>query len=397
MSNIVNKAFSGLLIIPVRIYQYGISPFTPASCRHIPTCSEYSVEALKQHGPVRGSLMALNRISRCHPWGTEGFDPVPKILVTTMKLNKKQTRGVKYYDMLKSKMITLLMLPFIFLTAACNSGTMESGDSGQQKVLVSIQPYQYFIEKIAGDHVKTMVLIPPGTTPHVYDPTPRQMAEIDNVDLYFFNGNLSFEKAWIDKMKNSYPNLKLVNLSNGIPVLHGHKCDDPGHNHEHHGTDPHTWLSARNGKMIAKNVFDGLIGQYPDQKEIFEQNYDKLVEEIDQLDQKIQEILSGLPYRKFMIFHPSLSYFARDYNLEQIAIESGGKEPSPSQLRASIERAKSAGLKTILVQKEFDMENARIIANEIDGIVVEIDPLSVNWDENLLDLAKKISSSPTKK
>jgi len=64
------------MIIPVRIYQYAISPFTPASCRHVPSCSEYAVQALRMHGPVKGGAIAANRIARCHPWGTEGFDPV---------------------------------------------------------------------------------------------------------------------------------------------------------------------------------------------------------------------------------------------------------------------------------------------------------------------------------
>jgi zinc transport system substrate-binding protein len=94
-----------------------------------------------------------------------------------------------------------------------------------------------------------------------------------------------------------------------------------------------------------------------------------------------------------MIFHPSLSYFARQYNLEQISIEFEGKEPSPSNLKQSIDLAKKAGLKAILIQKEFDVENARIIADEIGGSVVQINPLAENWASNLLDMAEKISLS----
>ncbi|WP_167610576.1 membrane protein insertion efficiency factor YidD [Maribellus sediminis] len=66
-----------ILLVPVYIYKYGISPYTPASCRHVPTCSEYAVQAIKIHGPFKGFLLAAKRISRCHPWGTEGYDPVP--------------------------------------------------------------------------------------------------------------------------------------------------------------------------------------------------------------------------------------------------------------------------------------------------------------------------------
>ncbi|MEI6678536.1 MAG: membrane protein insertion efficiency factor YidD [Mariniphaga sp.] len=69
--------FIKLLMMPVYFYKYVISPMTPASCRHIPSCSEYAVEALKIHGPIKGIYLAVRRISKCHPWGTHGFDPVP--------------------------------------------------------------------------------------------------------------------------------------------------------------------------------------------------------------------------------------------------------------------------------------------------------------------------------
>lgn len=79
--NILGRALLKFLgwffLIPVYVYKYGISPFTPASCRHVPTCSEYAVQAIKLHGPFKGFVLTLKRISKCHPWGTHGYDPVP--------------------------------------------------------------------------------------------------------------------------------------------------------------------------------------------------------------------------------------------------------------------------------------------------------------------------------
>lgn len=75
-----------ILLLPVKFYQYVISPLTPASCRHIPTCSEYSKEAVRKHGPIAGGRIAVNRILRCHPWGTHGWDPVPVIVFKKMHL-----------------------------------------------------------------------------------------------------------------------------------------------------------------------------------------------------------------------------------------------------------------------------------------------------------------------
>lgn len=389
MSNSIHKAFSGLLIIPVRIYQYVISPFTPASCRHVPSCSAYAVEALEVHGPATGSLLAINRIARCHPWGTEGFDPVPKMVFKKVKLKRDQMKGVQYYDRLKSKIVTMLLIPALLMISSCNQGGNERNSQTSNTVLVSILPYKFFVEQIAGDKLNTLVLIPPGTTPHVYDPTPRQMAEISKADIYFFNGHLSFEQSWLKKITDSHAHLSMVNLNKGIELIGGHNCENPGHDH---GNDPHTWLSPKNGKIIAGNIYHALTEKYPEHEDVFRKNFNSLLQDIGKLDRQIRDILSETDSRKFMIFHPSLSYFARDYNLEQIPIELEGKEPSPSQLRASIDRAKNEGLKTILIQKEFDSDNATIIAREIDGNVVQVDPLSENWLTNLLDIAEKISA-----
>ena len=86
---ILRQALILILIIPVKIYQLVISPLTPASCRHLPTCSEYAVEALKTHGIFMGSWLALKRILRCHPWGTHGYDPVPPKKIRTRKMTEK--------------------------------------------------------------------------------------------------------------------------------------------------------------------------------------------------------------------------------------------------------------------------------------------------------------------
>lgn len=75
--NGVLQVLGWILLIPVYIYKFAISPFTAASCRHSPTCSTYAVEAIKTHGPFKGFWLAARRISRCHPWGTSGYDPVP--------------------------------------------------------------------------------------------------------------------------------------------------------------------------------------------------------------------------------------------------------------------------------------------------------------------------------
>jgi uncharacterized protein len=74
---------SKLFMLPIKVYQYTISPLLGQNCRHEPTCSSYTIEAIKEWGPLRGWWMGLKRIAKCHPWGSTGYDPVPKNPKTT--------------------------------------------------------------------------------------------------------------------------------------------------------------------------------------------------------------------------------------------------------------------------------------------------------------------------
>jgi len=74
----INRAIKELFILPVKLYQVIISPYFPSSCRHVPTCSAYTIEAIREWGVLKGIYLGIRRILKCHPWGTSGYDPVPK-------------------------------------------------------------------------------------------------------------------------------------------------------------------------------------------------------------------------------------------------------------------------------------------------------------------------------
>jgi zinc transport system substrate-binding protein len=399
MKSQASKIFSSILIIPIRFYQGAISPFTPAACRHVPTCSEYSIEAIKKYGPLKGGWLALKRIGRCNPWGTSGFDPVPKFIIKKLDMKKFTENKEKLMktDLLKHHNFAVLMAMMFVLFTSCNQSApnQKPEDSGKINVLVSILPQKYFVEQIGGEKVIVSVLIPPGSNPHVYDPTPRQMEEISHAEIYLMNGYLSFEHAWTSSLKDTYPQLKIYNQSQGIALLghEGEACDHAGHHTDESGIDPHTWLSLKNALVMAENTLNFLSENAPENSAVFNANYQIFILKLKQLDQKIDSILTDLPNRKFMIFHPSLSYFANDYNLTQISIEFEGKEPAPAQLKESVAAAKESGIKVIFIQKEFDAENAKIIASEIQGRVVQIDPLSGDWENTLIRIAIEIKDS----
>jgi zinc transport system substrate-binding protein len=275
----------------------------------------------------------------------------------------------------------------------------------QTNIVVSILPQQTFVEKIGGDKVKVSTMVKPGSDPHSYEPKPSQMQDISNANIYFPIG-LEFEATWLDKFADQNKNMKFVEMTKDVQYIemkeHDHHHDEHEHheeNHEneedeHHGKDPHTWVSPSNVKIMAKNIYDTLVEVDPSNKEYFEKNYSKFIEEINQTDKKIKEILSVLPENsKFMVFHPSWGYFANEYNLIQLAIEVEGKEPKPKVLQKIIDEAKEENVKAIFTQAEFSDKSAKTIASELKIKVLKETPLAKDWSENLIKMANAIANN----
>lgn len=284
------------------------------------------------------------------------------------------------------KFILLLMV----IASACHSG--PSGDN--MIISVSIFPQKYFVEKIAGELVQVRVLVPPGASPELYSLMPSQMRELAGSAAWLRIGRVGFEESWHDKIRQSTPGLKIFDTSLQADWITGEEGEETHGDHTHtHGIDPHIWSSPDEVRKIVTETYRALISLLPEKKEILTRNYELFLTEIDQLDQELKATLNPLKNRKFLIFHPALTYFARQYQLEQIALEVDGKEPSPKHMRSIVEEARAENIRIIFIQKEFDAENAQQLAREIGGEVVQIDPLSEQWDQQLKAIAKKIAAS----
>lgn len=273
--------------------------------------------------------------------------------------------------------------------------------SAAPTVTVSILPQKYFVEQIAKDFLQVNVMVTPGANQHTYEPKPAQMKELAKSEAYFSIGD-GFEKAWLPKFKSSNPKMLMVDTVKGIEKIamaeHHHedeKADHKGHSHHDHedeSLDPHVWLDPMLVKIQAKNIYDALITLYPAQSAEFTKNYEAFMVSIDALDVSIQKTLSEIKSRKFIVFHPSYGYFAKRYDLEQIAIEVSGKEPKPSELATIIKEAKEENAKVVFVAPQFSQKSAISIAKQINGKVVPIDPLAYAWSDNLMSIAKTFQS-----
>ncbi len=284
----------------------------------------------------------------------------------------------------KMKQILLIFTVTLFLIS-CTSNKSKSGDEEKPVVIVSILPQKTFVEKIAGDDFEIQVLVPHGASPESYTLLPSQLKQISHSEVWFRIGHIGFELSWKDKVAELNRNMKVVDLSEGLDLIAGEETDHGDHIH-HGGIDPHTWLSPKLVKQMAGKIAETLGSINPDKNSEYKANYLKFVKEIDQLDIKIKNALKEYQGKSFITFHPSLSYFARDYGLVQYSLESGGKEPTPQHMTKVIGLARRENIGVIYIQSEFDREHARVFAEEIKGKIIEVRPLSPDWEDNLMEM-----------
>jgi zinc transport system substrate-binding protein len=298
------------------------------------------------------------------------------------------------------------ILSLILFSSICTAGDKPT-------VFVSIVPQKYFVQQISKDLIDVEVMVQPGASPATYEPKPSQMARLSSCAAYFAIG-VPFESAWLGKISAVNPNMNVVHTDKDIEKIamarHHHEEEANGEHHEegHHENelsghdttlddhailDPHIWLSPTLVKKQAEIMLETLTAILPEHAEFFAANYREFMEEIDELDGILEATFQGREGKKFMVFHPSWGYFAKEYGLEQIPIEIEGKSPKPSQLGELIQNARENDIQVIFVQPQFSQKSAKVVAREIRGEVVFADPLAEDWWNNLKEVGEKFKSA----
>jgi zinc transport system substrate-binding protein len=288
------------------------------------------------------------------------------------------------------------VLIILFGIAAVSLGSCRPGVDHSDKTIisVSIQPQKYFIERIAGDQVEVNVLIPPGASPATYEPSLAQLSRLDQSKLFMKIGYLGFELSWMDKIASVNPDMKIVDLSKGIELIFEEEEDaDEHHGHAHGGADPHIWMSVQNAKVIATNIYEELLLLFPGEEDALNQRFLTFNHELDSMHLSFSTRMKEAKERNFLIYHPALSYFARDYQLHQYPIEIEGKTPSPAHLKKLTDLGKEKAIKTIFIQSQFDKRNAEILAAEIDAKIIQFNPLDEEWTRQMLYIANQFNPS----
>ena len=282
-----------------------------------------------------------------------------------------------------STMLTLLLAALLVPVAAgCNG---KAATTRKTVVAVTLLPQAGFVEAVGGDRVEVVVMVPPGASPHTYEVTPDQMTRLSQAKMYAKVGSqVEFELAWMDKLIAVNKSMLVVDCSNGIDLMEmveeEHQGEDEG---GHGGLDPHIWLSARSAGVMVRNICDGLVQVDAVNKAYYQANCAAYLEELTGLDSNLAADLADVTNRSFIVFHPAFGYFARDYNLKQMAVEQGGKEPDADYLIRLIEEARENGIRVIFASPQHSTTSAGVVAKEIGGEVVIIDPLAKDFIGNM--------------
>jgi zinc transport system substrate-binding protein len=279
-------------------------------------------------------------------------------------------------------------------------------------VYVSILPQKFFVQQIGRDLVAVRTMVQPGASPAMYEPKPKQMAELAKTKVYFAIG-VPFEDAWLEKIAAANARMKIVHTDYGIKKLamaaHRHDDEGDGEPHakgEHHsagthgenrgrhtGLDPHIWLSPPLVRIQARAILVALQDIDPEHRSIYEANFHEFTAKLDRLDAELKKTFADRAGMQFMVFHPAWGYFAHAYGLKQVPIEIEGKDPKPAQLKALIQHARESGVRIIFVQPQFSTKKAALVAREIGGQVAFADPLAEQWMANLRAVADKFQAA----
>ena len=243
------------------------------------------------------------------------------------------------------------------------------------RVAVSIAPQAYFVNQIGGERVHVVVLLPPGANPETFEPKAQTLLSLARAKLYF-RIHVPFEEAWMKKFQAVNRKMRAIDTTKGIAVVHG---------------DPHIWLAPSLVERQARTICDAVETLDPSGKEEYERNFGRFKQRLTELKRKINKRFKNLKRRVFLAYHPCWGYFAREFGLTQMAIEQGGKAPGAAALSEITKAARLHGIHCVFAQPQFDTRSAGIIAGQIHGRLVLIDPLARNWDENLLKVTEKIA------
>nr|WP_286184599.1 metal ABC transporter substrate-binding protein [Bacillus sp. SD075] len=254
-------------------------------------------------------------------------------------------------------------------------------DTEKIQIVTTFYPMYEFTKNVVGDLAEVKLLIPSSIEPHDWEPSPKDVGQIQNADLFIYDSE--YMETWVPDIEKSLDTKEstFVKASEGITLMEGEEDEHDhgqeegeedeqaeGEQHEHsHEKDPHVWLSPVLAQKEVENIKDALIKVDPDHKNDYEKNSDAYIEKLKALDKDFKSTLEDVKSKDIITQHAAFGYLAREYGLTQVAIAglSPENEPSPAKLAELKEFALDHSIKTIFFEEVASPKVAQTLATEI--------------------------------
>lgn len=264
-----------------------------------------------------------------------------------------------------------ICLCFLMLAVGCKQ---SESDARLKKptLLVSIAPYRFLTDRIAGSEYNIHAVVPDNANPHIFEPTSSQVLEISHGLVWFQIGE-PFEEKIYPVLKSKNPNLIVKDLRDGIDLIHECKC------FAKETADHHIWMSPNLATHQAKLIEETLSKRFPHHKAFFKKNLAELCAELKSLDEEIHARLQTVKHRSILVSHSAFGYYCKEYGLTQISVEFEGKEPRPRHIEQILEAAESDRMELALALPQYNNKGIKLIAKELNAHVHSIDPYSADY------------------
>ena len=266
------------------------------------------------------------------------------------------------------------------------SHQFTNNEYSKLQVVSSFNPLYEFSEIVGQEKVDVTLLVPVGVEPHDWEPTIKDVQQMQKSDIIVING-IGFEN-WVDDLiENNYSGI-IVDTSNGISIIQSEEQHDE-EQHDEHGHllgDPHIWLNPVYAKIQVQNIANAFSSSDPKNAKFYYTNAEEYNTKLDLLDLKIQNELSTCN-QDFIAFHNAFSYFADEYDLNQHTIvetNNSHGEVTAKTLENVISKARELNVKVIFSEETVNTKTSQIIANEIGGKVLVLSPLEIVSDDNYI-------------
>ena len=296
---------------------------------------------------------------------------------------------------MKQAIAPLALVLLTAVTAFAAGGREPAPADGRVSVIASTAPQAYFVQRIGGDRVDVGVIIGPGQDAHTYDPSPREIERLGSAEILFTTG-LEYEARIVTTLQRAGTRVEIVDLTDGIELreLEAHWHDPTAaHSHDNEPGDTHIWLGPAEVRVQAATIRDALARARPALADAFSEGYERFIAEVDAIDAELAELLADHRGSTILVYHPAFGYFTDHYGITQLAVEAGGREPSPRQLQVTIEKALAAGVQTVFTQPEYDDIASRAVARAIGARTVPITDLDDDWPRMMRQIGRAIANA----